>query len=526
MDKVKVTLVTDLAEVEKRLTVARRVYDERNRRLEAMTDESVDTFYSCLLCQSFAPNHVCVISPERLGLCGAYNWLDGKAAYEIDETGPNQPLKKGECLDPVKGVWQGINEYVYTNSHKAIEAFAAYSIMDRPMTSCGCFEAIVAYVPECNGVMVVNREFPDETPVGMTFSTLAGSVGGGQQTPGFIGCGKMFLISRKFIAAEGGFKRIVWMPKELKELLKKDLEIRFKEIGEPDLFDKIADETVATSAEDVRAFMEKAGHPALQMEDMSALVQREGEAPAAKAAEKPQAAQQPAEVAKAPEHTVPAAPAAPAMPAVDLEALKAQLSDEIRASVTREVVSSIIDVLAEKFLGRTPEAKIAEVPKAAEAPKAPVVPEKPKISAAERIGAVKSFNIRREKSEFPVNTVKLGATKAEGGTREKMYTIGGQTCMPFHLWEGEMPGRPLIAMEVFDTVSEKYPPVLRDIYGDLLRDPAAMAKACVEKYGADLISVRLEGTHPGEGQPQRSGGRGRSAVRFARRGRAPDRDRA
>ena len=101
------TLVTDAEEVQKRLAVARKTYDERNRRLESMTDESVDTFYSCLLCQSFAPNHVCVITPERLGLCGAYNWLDGKAAYEIDETGPNQPIQKGECLDPVRGHLEG-----------------------------------------------------------------------------------------------------------------------------------------------------------------------------------------------------------------------------------------------------------------------------------------------------------------------------------------------------------------------------------------------------------------------------------
>ncbi|NLE61087.1 MAG: CO dehydrogenase/CO-methylating acetyl-CoA synthase complex subunit beta, partial [Planctomycetes bacterium] len=79
VDKVKVTLITDPNEVENRLAVARKTYDQRNRRLESMTDESVDTFYSCLLCQSFAPNHVCIITPERLGLCGAYNWLDGKA---------------------------------------------------------------------------------------------------------------------------------------------------------------------------------------------------------------------------------------------------------------------------------------------------------------------------------------------------------------------------------------------------------------------------------------------------------------
>ncbi|MGB7566486.1 MAG: acetyl-CoA decarbonylase/synthase complex subunit alpha/beta, partial [Chitinivibrionales bacterium] len=273
VDKVKVTLITDPVEAEKRLAVARRIYDERNRRMEAMTDESVDIFYSCLLCQSFAPNHVCIITPERLGLCGAYNWLDGKAAYEIDETGPNQPVKKGDCVDPKKGVWKGIDEFVYLNSHKTIETFCAYSIMDRPMTSCGCFEVICAYVPECNGIIAVNREYTGETPVGMTFSTLAGNVGGGVQTPGFIGCGKVYLTSRKFISAEGGHKRLVWMPTSLKQQLADDLSKRFEEQGAAGLLDKIGDEMTAMTAEELRVFLEKAGHPALSMEDMGMYAQ-------------------------------------------------------------------------------------------------------------------------------------------------------------------------------------------------------------------------------------------------------------
>lgn len=500
VDKVKVTLVTDEAEVARRLDIARKVYDERNRRLEAMTDDAVDTFYSCLLCQSFAPDHVCIITPERLGLCGAYNWLDGKAAYEIDETGPNQPVQKGECLDPQKGIWKGINEYVYSNSHKSVEAFCAYSIMDRPMTSCGCFEAICAYVPECNGVMVVNREFQGETPIGMTFSTLAGNVGGGQQTPGFMGCGKVFLTSRKFLYADGGFKRLVWMPKELKELLGEDLKKRFAEAGCPDLLDKIGDDTITADALELRRHLEKVGHPAIAMEDMALNAEAE---PVAEEAVAPRDAAGAAEsAASAVAESADAESAVPAgrIAADQLEALRRQITEEVKGVMTQQIVQSIIASLSQNFLGGQVPAGLAgaaapvPVPQAAEVVAAVKAP-----SAAERLGAVKAFAIRKEACEVPLWTTRLGATKGEGGTRGKSYLVGGANCMPFHLWEGEMPHRPLVAMEVFDAVSEKYPASLRQVYGDLLGNPVAMARVCVEQHGADLISVRLDGTHPERG---------------------------
>jgi acetyl-CoA synthase len=492
VDKVKVTMITDSDEVEKRLEVAKKVYDERNRRLESMTDDSVDTFYSCLLCQSFAPDHVCIITPERLGLCGAYNWLDGKAAYEIDETGPNQPVIKGECVDEKLGIWKGINDYVYSNSHKAIEGFSAYSIMNNPMTSCGCFEAICAYVPECNGVMVVNREFTGETPVGMTFSSLAGSVGGGLQTPGFMGCGKVFLTSRKFLFAEGGFSRLVWMPKELKEQLREDLELRFDEQELAGFMDQIADDTTATEADDVRAFMEKVGHPALKMPDMAELVTEH---------EASMATTEVVETAPVEKIDVePAKAETPSMLTPDLiqqikDQVKQEVSGALKTEITREVVSDIIATLSQKFLGTAPPAM--QTPAAVQEVAAVVAEEIP--VAAERLAAVKAFKLPVETCDVPVTTVKIGATKAEGGTRGVSYEIGGATCMPFHFWEGECPNRPLVAMEVFDVISAKYPQVLREVYGDVINDPAAMAKLCVEKYGADIISVRLDGTHPERG---------------------------
>lgn len=265
VDKVQVTIYTDPDEVAKLLPEARKAYDLRDERIQGMTDESVDTFYSCTLCQSFAPDHVCVVSPERLGLCGAYSWLDAKAAHEITPTGGNQPIKKLATIDEKKGVFEGVNRFVYDNSHQHVERMSVYSLMDSPMTSCGCFECIVAIVPEANGVMIVNREYAGDTPAGMKFTTLASTVGGGSQTPGFLGVGRLYIVSKKFISADGGLKRVVWMPRELKEALGDKLRKRSDEIGDSGLFDKIADETVATDAAPLVAFLEKVGHPALSM---------------------------------------------------------------------------------------------------------------------------------------------------------------------------------------------------------------------------------------------------------------------
>lgn len=268
VDKVQVTLYTDESRVKELIEEARSIYRQRERKIAQMTDESVDIFYSCLLCQSFAPNHVCVISPERSGLCGAVNWLDGKAAYEINPTGPNQPVPKGEVVDKEKGVFFGVNQYIQSKSGGNVDLATMYSMIESPMTSCGCFECILALLPSCNGIMVVNREFAGMTPSGMKFSTLAGIVGGGQVTPGFCGVGKAYLTSKKFISGDGGFFRICWMPKELKETLWEDLKRRASELGDPGFVDKIADEEVATTEEEVLAYMEQVQHPALSMDPM------------------------------------------------------------------------------------------------------------------------------------------------------------------------------------------------------------------------------------------------------------------
>lgn len=561
VDKVQVTLITDLAEVEKRLVEARRVYRERNLRVESLTDESVDTFYSCLLCQSFAPNHVCVITPERLGLCGAYNWLDGKAAYEIDPTGPNQPLLKGECLDPIRGQWKNINDYVYQNSKQTLTAFNAYSMLKDPMTSCGCFEAIVAMLPECNGVAIVNREYAGDTPMGMRFSTLAGVVGGGQQTPGFIGVGKAYISSRKFISSDGGHKRIVWMPKELKESLKEELNHIGEQIGVENYIDLIADETVGSDTAAISEYMQKVKHPALDLWDITQPspeaakwdTEHSDGAPAADVpvvashtsanapsgngkktvdVSKEQAAAKTEPVAQ----IAPAAPATPAAQSTDGISYVISVLDKVRsaglptgapegASPEQQLgalqVSTAVNLLTaganmllmySGALGAVPGAAVAaQAAAASAAPAAPSVHIEPESACAvpakvaepaivkpitsASVAMPTSFAVPGEAVSGSVREVTIGGS----GTRTSAITIGGASALPFRHFEGDTGRMQVIAMEVFDMAPKNYPEHLVNAYGDMLKDPAAMAKYCVETIGADAISVRLDNTHPDNG---------------------------
>lgn len=266
LDKVKVTIFTDEEKCKELLEKAKASYAQRDSRVEGMTDEEEETFYSCTLCQSFAPTHVCVVTPERTGLCGAYNWLDCKASFEINPTGPNQPIEKGEVLDERLGQWQGVNDFVSKASRGKIEKYNAYSIMEDPMTSCGCFEAIAAVLPVCNGVMTVDRDYKGMTPCGMKFTTLAGSAGGGNITPGFVGHSKLYICSPKFVSAEGGLVRLVWMPKNLKEMLKDRIDARGEALGVSNLSDRIADETVGITEDEILSFLQEKEHPALTMD--------------------------------------------------------------------------------------------------------------------------------------------------------------------------------------------------------------------------------------------------------------------
>ena len=270
VDKCEVVIYTDPAECTRvRHEVAIPIFEKRDERLDTLTDESVDVYYSCILCQAFSPSHVCVVTPERLGLCGAVSWLDAKATHQLDPNGPCQVITKERPIDENLGAYEDVDEAVQKLSQGALEHVTLYSIMQDPMTSCGCFECICGIEPFSNGVVIANREYAGMTPLGMTFPEMASMTGGGVQTPGFMGHGKHFISSKKFMKAEGGIERIVWMPKELKEFVADRLNATAKELYGIDNFtDMIGDETIAEDPETLVGFLTEKGHPALGLEPM------------------------------------------------------------------------------------------------------------------------------------------------------------------------------------------------------------------------------------------------------------------
>lgn len=277
VEKLRIIFVTDPRVVEAAYPQAIKVYEERDRRALGLRDEDVDTFYACKLCQSFAPTHACIITPERPSACGAISWIDAMVAYQIDPKGPIQPVPKGKLIDPVAGEYEGVNEAIKKYSNGTIERIKLYSLFDYPPTICGCFEIATFYIPELDAVGLVHRGFGGTTPIGLRFSQIADAVGGGKQVPGFQGIGTLYLRSKKLFQADGGWSRIVWMTSELKE--------RVADAIPSELKDKIATEKDATTIEELKKFLIERGHP---------IAKKILEAEKAKAEEKAEEAQPPA----------------------------------------------------------------------------------------------------------------------------------------------------------------------------------------------------------------------------------------
>jgi len=270
IEKIQVTFVTDPGKVEEWFGKAIEIYEARDARARGMSDDEVDVFYGCSLCQSFAPTHLCVITPQRYANCGAISWFDGRATDKVDPKGPVFEIRKGELVDSVKGEYEGVNKVIRDKSLGEIERVQLYTAFGYPHTSCGCFEGCAFYIPELDAFGVVHRNFRSETVNGLSFVTISDLTAGGRQVDGFHGLSIEYMRSPKFLQADGGWDRVVWMPQEIKE--------RIKDFILPEIADKMATENDVSNIDELRAFLEERGHP---------IVERWAEAPVAEAVEAP-----------------------------------------------------------------------------------------------------------------------------------------------------------------------------------------------------------------------------------------------
>jgi acetyl-CoA decarbonylase/synthase complex subunit beta len=263
VEKIQFTFMTDAEPVKEWYEKAMEIYEVRDARARGMHDDDVDVFYGCSLCQSFAPTHLCVITPQRYANCGAISWFDGRATSKVDPKGPVFEVTKGDVIDSLTGEYEGVNQVIRDKSLGEIERVQLYTAFGYPHTSCGCFEGCAFYIPEVDGFGVVHRNYKGETVNGLNFVTISDLTAGGRQVDGFHGLSIEYMRSPKFMIADGGWDRVVWIPQEIKE--------RIKDYMPPEIIPKIATEDDVSSLDELKTFLKEKGHP---------IVERWTEAPA------------------------------------------------------------------------------------------------------------------------------------------------------------------------------------------------------------------------------------------------------
>jgi len=253
VEKVQITFYTDPEKVKELYDGAMEIYDARDARARGMSDDEVDVFYGCSLCQSFAPTHLCVITPQRYANCGAISWFDGRATAKVDPKGPVFEIPKGALIDDVTGEYEGVNQVIREKSLGEIERVQLYTAFGYPHTSCGCFEGCLFYIPEVDGFGIVHRNYKGETVNGLNFVTISDLTAGGRQVDGFHGLGIEYMRSPKFLQADGGWDRVVWLPEEIRD--------RIKEFMPEEMIPKIATEKDVETLDQLKDWLKEKGHP-------------------------------------------------------------------------------------------------------------------------------------------------------------------------------------------------------------------------------------------------------------------------
>ena len=239
-----------MKELIKAIHVKLSYYDFLTTQLE---DEDVDTFYGCTLCKMIAPNHACVVSPTNIPFCGFASWSGLKVGYEVEPGGYAFAIKRGKQIDNDFHWFEGVDQEMYIRSNQAYKHFFLNSCITYPATNCGCFEGAAFYIPEVDGIGLVHRRYLGDTPLGIPYSSLAGFMSGGEQNHGFKGISLRNAMMKYFLADDGGWDRVVWVPKTVKEEIAESIP--------EEIYDKIATEEDALDPDELKEWLRKKGHP-------------------------------------------------------------------------------------------------------------------------------------------------------------------------------------------------------------------------------------------------------------------------
>jgi acetyl-CoA synthase len=265
-EAVEVVFTSEPSSVSSKIRDARERYEMRDSRLSKITDRNADCFFTCTICQTYAPGHICIISPERPSVCGSVTWTDAKVGSEVNPGGPQRPFPKGDLIDAERGEWTGTNDIVRRASMGSIQKVCMHSVANSPMTACSCMEVAAVVSADRRSVILLDRSDTGRNPSGYSFSEVSDMVGRGGQHPGFMGIGKQYIVSPSFLKGDGGLARVSWMSSRLKSVLGDSLRRAFCAAGISDAYFKIADENVAEDAPSLEVWLEEKEHPVMLMD--------------------------------------------------------------------------------------------------------------------------------------------------------------------------------------------------------------------------------------------------------------------
>jgi acetyl-CoA decarbonylase/synthase complex subunit beta len=259
VENVFVQIITDRPVVEKEIRAARQTYAARDARALSLHDDDVSVFYGCRICQISCPNHICVITPDHPSVCGTINWFEAGASCASHPDGPTFEIKKGKLIDAAAGEYVGVNEAANIESKGEIQHLSLYSLLENPHTTGASFDIIAFYIPELEGMGLIDRASKIESVNGISFEEMSIYTGYGHQIPGFSGVGETYLLSGKFLQKEGGWSRVVWMSESLKNRLMQKIKTKTETKNQKlaDLISAVATEKDAKNIQELEQFFKQ-----------------------------------------------------------------------------------------------------------------------------------------------------------------------------------------------------------------------------------------------------------------------------